>query len=43
MVTSSATVSSIDDPDLDTTRLWHMWLGHISEGYDNPEQTGFAW
>jgi hypothetical protein len=30
-VTGSAAVSSSDDPDSDTTRLWHMRLGHMSE------------
>jgi len=24
-------MSSSDDPDSDTTRLWHMCLGHMSE------------
>jgi hypothetical protein len=31
VVTGSATVSSSDDPDSNTTRLWHMRLGHMSE------------
>jgi hypothetical protein len=26
-----AVMSSSDDPDLDTTCLWHMQLGHMSE------------
>ena len=30
-VTSDAAVSMSEDPDLDTTRLWHMRLGHMSE------------
>ena len=30
-VTGSAVVSSSDDPDPDTTCLWHMRLGHMSE------------
>jgi hypothetical protein len=30
-VTGLADVSSSDDPDSDTTRLWHMRLGHMSE------------
>jgi hypothetical protein len=30
-MTSSAAVSSSNDPDLDTTWLWHMRLGHMSE------------
>ena len=30
-VTCDATVSMSEDPDLDTTRLWHMRLGHMSE------------
>ena len=31
MVTDAAAVLMSEDPDLDTTRLWHMWLGHMSE------------
>jgi hypothetical protein len=30
-VTGSAAVSTSDDPDLNTTHLWHMRLGHMSE------------
>ena len=30
-MTSSAAVSSSNDPDSDTTCLWHMQLGHMSE------------
>ena len=30
-VTGNAPVSMSEDSDLDTTRLWHMWLGHMSE------------
>ena len=30
-VTGDAAVSMSEDPDLDTTRLWHMQLGHMSE------------
>jgi transposase InsO family protein len=30
-MTCSAAVSSSNDPDSDTTRLWHMLLGHMSE------------
>jgi len=30
-VTGDATVSMSEDPDLDTTRLWYMRLGHMSE------------
>lgn len=30
-VYESASVSSSVDPDSDTTRLWHMHLGHMSE------------
>jgi len=31
MVTGDAAVSMSEDSDLDTTRLWHMRLGHMSE------------
>jgi len=31
MVTGVVAVSMSEDPDLDTTCLSHMWLGHISE------------
>ena len=31
MVIGSTVVSSLDDPNLDTTCLWHMQLGHMSE------------
>jgi len=30
-VTGDATMSMSEDPDLDTTCLWHMQLGHMSE------------
>ena len=30
-VTGDATVSMSEDPNLDTTNLWHMRLGHMSE------------
>ena len=30
-VTGDAVVSMSEDPDLDTTRLWHMRLGYMSE------------
>jgi len=30
-VTGDATVSMSEDPDLDTTRLWYVRLGHISK------------
>ncbi|XP_059431524.1 uncharacterized mitochondrial protein AtMg00300-like [Corylus avellana] len=30
-LTSLAAVSSLDDPDSDTTRFWHMRLTHMSE------------
>ena len=30
-VTGDVVVSISEDPDLDTTRLWHMRLGHMSE------------
>ena len=30
-VTSDVAVSMSEDLDLDTTRLWHMWLRHMSE------------
>ena len=31
MVTGDAAVSMSEDPDLDTTHLWHIRLGHMSE------------
>jgi len=31
MAASDAAVSMSEDPDLDTTHLWHMRLGHMSE------------
>jgi len=31
MVTGDVAVSMSEDPDLDTTRLWHMQLRHMSE------------
>ena len=30
-VTGDAVVPMSEDLDLDTTRLWHMWLRHMSE------------
>jgi len=30
-VTGDVAVSMSEDPDLDTTHLWHMRLGHMSE------------
>jgi hypothetical protein len=31
VVTCSVAMSSSNDPDSDTTRLWHMRLGYMSE------------
>ncbi|KAK3008044.1 hypothetical protein RJ639_014939 [Escallonia herrerae] len=41
-VTKAATTSSSSDIDSNTTKLWHMHLGHMSErGYKCAEQTRF--
>ncbi|XP_020271762.1 uncharacterized protein LOC109846933 [Asparagus officinalis] len=38
----SAEVSSLDDSDSDTTRLWHMRLGHMSERGPNAKAINTA-
>ncbi|KAK3007026.1 hypothetical protein RJ639_016924 [Escallonia herrerae] len=38
-VTGAAATTSSSDIDSDTTKLWHMRLAHMSEGYGCAEQT----